>query len=119
MVNSTPATTQHKNVIDMTYLYPGGTKIMNRRRILGELGFGTALAAPFIALILGACDEAGGPTPPTIDTIPSVSTSPTPSGPYYRDCEAARAATAIPLYRGQPGYRPGLDRDGDGIACNV
>ncbi|MCL2737150.1 MAG: excalibur calcium-binding domain-containing protein [Propionibacteriaceae bacterium] len=21
------------------------------------------------------------------------------------------------MYRGQPGYRPALDRDGDGIAC--
>jgi hypothetical protein len=22
-----------------------------------------------------------------------------------------------PIYAGQPGYRPGLDRDGDGVAC--
>ena len=28
-----------------------------------------------------------------------------------------RAAGAAPIYRGQPGYRDGLDGDSDGIAC--
>ena len=36
---------------------------------------------------------------------------------YYRNCAAARAAGVAPLYRGEPGYRPALDRDGDGVAC--
>lgn len=36
---------------------------------------------------------------------------------YYRNCDAARAAGAAPLYRVSPGYRRELDRDGDGIAC--
>lgn len=36
---------------------------------------------------------------------------------YYRNCAAAQAAGAAPLYRGQPGYRPQMDGDGDGIAC--
>lgn len=36
---------------------------------------------------------------------------------YYANCAAVKAAGAAPLYRGQPGYRSGLDRDGDGIAC--
>ncbi|WP_137680564.1 excalibur calcium-binding domain-containing protein [Aurantiacibacter suaedae] len=36
---------------------------------------------------------------------------------YYRNCAAARAAGAAPLYRGQPGYRPQMYGDGDGIAC--
>jgi micrococcal nuclease len=35
----------------------------------------------------------------------------------YRTCAAARAAGAAPLYRGDAGYSPNLDRDGDGIAC--
>ena len=47
-------------------------------------------------------------------TAPS---APQRSNVYYRNCAAARAAGAAPLYRGQPGYRPQLDRDGDGIAC--
>jgi hypothetical protein len=39
------------------------------------------------------------------------------SGVYYPNCTAVRAAGKAPLYRGQPGYRSGLDGDGDGIAC--
>ncbi len=42
---------------------------------------------------------------------------PPPSGVYYPNCDAARAAGAAPIYAGQPGYRAGLDRDGDGVAC--
>ena len=38
---------------------------------------------------------------------------------YYDNCTAARSAGAAPLYRGEPGYRPGLDRDKDGIACGI
>lgn len=36
---------------------------------------------------------------------------------YYRRCAEARAAGVAPIYRGEPGYRAGLDRDGDGAAC--
>ncbi|MBX6395079.1 MAG: thermonuclease family protein [Alicyclobacillaceae bacterium] len=36
---------------------------------------------------------------------------------YYRNCSEVRAAGKAPLHRGEPGYRPELDRDGDGIAC--
>lgn len=38
-------------------------------------------------------------------------------GVYYRNCAAARAAGAAPLYRGQAGYRAAMDADGDGVAC--
>jgi len=41
----------------------------------------------------------------------------TPRSVYYANCAAAEAAGAAPLYRGDPGYRSGLDRDGDGVAC--
>jgi hypothetical protein len=37
--------------------------------------------------------------------------------PYYKNCAEAWAAGVAPLHKGDPGYRPGLDRDGDGIAC--
>lgn len=36
---------------------------------------------------------------------------------YYPNCASARAAGAAPLRRGEPGYRAGLDRDNDGVAC--
>lgn len=38
-------------------------------------------------------------------------------GASYPNCAAARAAGVAPLHRGEPGYSPKLDRDGDGIAC--
>ena len=70
-----------------------------------------------------------GPTPTPAPTpapvpepapLPPAPPSPRPTPPasvYYANCAAARAAGAAPLYRGQPGYRPGLDGDGDGVAC--
>lgn len=36
---------------------------------------------------------------------------------YYANCDAARAAGAAPVHRGDPGYAPHLDRDGDGVGC--
>lgn len=36
---------------------------------------------------------------------------------YFRNCSAARAAGAAPIYAGEPGYSRKLDRDGDGVAC--
>lgn len=38
---------------------------------------------------------------------------------YYQNCNAARAAGAAPIRRGEPGYRPALDRDGDGVALRA
>jgi len=35
----------------------------------------------------------------------------------YKNCAAARAAGAAPIHYGEPGYRPKLDRDRDGVAC--
>ncbi len=76
-----------------------------------------------------AAAPAGTPTstpttePAAASTAPPVSapTSPpppaSPSPVYYANCDAARAAGAAPIRRGQPGYRPPLDRDSDGVAC--
>lgn len=67
---------------------------------------------------------------PTPTAVPSPTTTPgrvlaaapKPSAParpsvYYANCSAAWAAGAAPILAGEPGYRSGLDRDGDGIAC--
>jgi hypothetical protein len=64
-------------------------------------------------------------TAPPVPTAAPAPTSPAsiaaPPGSddsvYYPNCAAAKAAGAAPLHRGDPGYRTGLDRDGDGIAC--
>lgn len=56
--------------------------------------------------------------PPVNNTPPPTYATP-PSQPsvYYRNCSAARAAGAAPVYAGQPGYGSHLDRDNDGIGC--
>ena len=55
------------------------------------------------------------PTPaPRVETTPQ---APAGGDVYYKNCAAARAAGAAPLRIGQPGYRPGMDGDGDGVAC--
>lgn len=41
------------------------------------------------------------------------------SGGAFANCSAARAAGAAPVRRGDPGYGPHLDRDGDGVGCEV
>lgn len=43
--------------------------------------------------------------------------TPDKAGTYYANCDAARRAGAAPVRRGDPGYGPHLDRDGDGVAC--
>jgi hypothetical protein len=54
------------------------------------------------------------PTPKAVTPAPAP--APTPSV-YYKNCTAARAAGAAPVYRGEPGYASHLDRDGDGVGC--
>jgi hypothetical protein len=43
--------------------------------------------------------------------------APSASG-KFSSCEDAVAAGAAPMYKGDPGYSPKLDRDKDGIACD-
>lgn len=38
---------------------------------------------------------------------------------YYKNCTEARNIGVVPIYRGEPGYGSHLDRDNDGIACEV
>lgn len=58
------------------------------------------------------------PAPAPVAPAPApVAPAPAPAAVYYANCTAARAAGAAPLYAGQAGYRPALDRDSDGIAC--
>ncbi|WP_433756711.1 excalibur calcium-binding domain-containing protein [Nocardia sp. CA-135398] len=39
------------------------------------------------------------------------------AGGAFANCDEARAAGRAPLFRGEPGYGPHLDPDGDGFAC--
>lgn len=59
------------------------------------------------------------PEPTTAEPAPEppAQPEPAPQQAYYSSCRDAKAAGAAPLYRDDPGYRSGLDRDGDGVAC--
>jgi len=76
----------------------------------------TTTTAPSTTTTTAAPTTTVAPTttaPPT--TVPPT-TTPVPDV-YYEDCYAANEAGAAPIYEGQPGYRPELDWDGNGIAC--
>ncbi|UTT70526.1 DUF1524 domain-containing protein [Arthrobacter sp. DNA4] len=62
-----------------------------------------------IAGILATCP--GQQAPATVAAASSATVV------YYANCSEAVAAGAAPLYAGTPGYRSGLDGDGDGVAC--
>ena len=51
-------------------------------------------------------------SPARADAAPTRAT-----GGAFRNCTEARDAGAAPVRRGDPGYGPHLDRDGDGVAC--
>ena len=64
------------------------------------------------------------PVPTATPAAPVPFVAPPPAAPvappasvYYANCTEARAAGAAPILRGEPGYRPALDRDDDGVAC--
>ncbi|WP_119673590.1 excalibur calcium-binding domain-containing protein [Deinococcus sp. RM] len=60
----------------------------------------------------------GTGTAATRTQAPPRVTPPAPaSNVRYPNCAAVREAGKAPLLRGQPGYSPNLDRDGDGRAC--
>lgn len=59
------------------------------------------------------------PAPAPVAPAPVVP-APAPAAPaaaYYANCTAAKAAGVAPIFAGQAGYRPALDRDSDGVAC--
>lgn len=73
-----------------------------------ELAAAQAAAAPAQVI----APVAATPTQPQAAAPAAPSTS-----AYYQNCTAVRQAGAAPIYAGQPGSGPHLDRDGDGVAC--
>ncbi|NNH69026.1 DUF1524 domain-containing protein [Nocardia uniformis] len=60
--------------------------------------------------VLNGCGESDPTSAAPTTTAP-------PTNVSYKNCDEVRAAGAAPLRRGQPGYRPQLDGNGDGVAC--
>lgn len=80
-----------------------------------------AQTAPVVAAPAPPAPAAVEPAPAPVAPAPvvpaPVPTVPAPAAVYYANCSAAKAAGAAPLYAGSAGYRPALDRDSDGVAC--
>src|SRR5688500_6501866 len=96
------------------------------------------VAGSLIMVVLAGCGlTPRAPTPPAAPT-PTAATPVTSLGPKsaapvappratathapttvtrFRSCAEVRAAGKAPLYRGQRGWNPELDRDNDGVAC--
>ncbi len=88
----------------------------------------TSAVLPLGGIALTSCAETDEPSQKETTTTQPITTSATTSTTtittrasdiYYKSCAQVRAAGKAPLYRGDPGYRPGLDQDNDGVACEV
>lgn len=79
-------------------------------------------AGPTVTVTEAAPAVAAAPQPfvepePAPQPPPAPAPAPPSTASFFENCDAARAAGAAPLYAGDPGYRAGLDRDDDGVAC--
>ncbi|BDT85641.1 hypothetical protein FMUAM8_14050 [Nocardia cyriacigeorgica] len=96
---------------------------MNVRRLTVSVAAAglTLLAAP-TALAVPAPSGSAGTGSSAVDTgsaaTGSAGTSQTGSaGGAFANCEDVKAAGRAPIFRGEPGFGPHLDPDGDGFAC--
>ncbi len=85
------------------------------RKTRGVVMVGFSESAEFVKKTGTAPPETDPPT----TARPVVTTTTRPSAVYWNNCTEAKNAGAAPIYRGQPGYRAGLDGDNDGIACET
>jgi hypothetical protein len=96
--------------------YQAKTRRARRNRAVQLLAFAAAASMAAVGLLAAVADESG-PSAPDQASLSSAARGIAQRSVYYPYCDAARAAGAAPILAGQPGYRPELDRDGDGIAC--
>jgi len=83
----------------------------------GQLALRTAQLAVATNWVTASHRYSTVPAAAAVAPAPQPVAPPAPAGAYYANCTAARAAGVAPLHTGDPGYRSGLDRDGDGSAC--
>ena len=102
------------------------------RQIWVKATYGLWVTAPerdAMARVLARCPTQGLPAQespqvpsPSRGQVRATTASPAPSSTpvtstYFANCDAARAAGAAPVHRGDVGYSARLDRDGDGTGC--
>lgn len=98
---------------------PAGVAMSRGRQAPPDTGWVIAGVMLAIGFALGRCSVTT-PQPSAPAALAGIAPGPTSSAAapaFYANCSEARAAGAAPIYAGQPGYRGGLDRDDDGIAC--
>nr|WP_267897593.1 DUF1524 domain-containing protein [Kocuria tytonis] len=81
-------------------------------------------AAPQPVETPAAATVPAAPEAPAAPAAPPAAAPEQPGGApggqvYFSRCAEALAAAMAPLHAGSPGYRPALDRDGDGVACEA
>jgi hypothetical protein len=78
----------------------------------------TAAERDAAAGVLASCPDE--PLPGAGAAVPDAPVTPAPDAPVpYADCAAVRAAGAAPIRRGDPGWDPAFDGDGDGVGCEA
>jgi hypothetical protein len=128
VTNEKTAETRGRNTcLDITQGKPQSIVVNNaRQRFAGAVSVDQAMAAKIVAVVqtylcpaaVIAADPPAQPTT-TAGNDNGGGNDDGGDGVYYPNCAAVRAAGKAPLHRGEPGYRSGLDRDGDGTACDT
>ncbi|MCI1833693.1 MAG: excalibur calcium-binding domain-containing protein [Bifidobacterium tibiigranuli] len=80
------------------------------------MSYGTVVQDPYTPPAPPAPKPAPQPAPKPAPAPPAPKPAPQP-GVTYKNCTAVWKALGHGLNRGDPGYSPKLDRDGDGKAC--
>ncbi|MGW7466818.1 excalibur calcium-binding domain-containing protein [Streptomyces xantholiticus] len=85
--------------------YGGEDEFTYRVEVKGEAGAEAVSATAVVRITVTKPTPTPTPTPKPKPVV------------VYDNCDTARAAGAAPVYEGDPGYGPHLDRDGDGVGC--
>ena len=107
---SRPTTTSRTTTATTTSASPTTSTIVSQEQVVSDNHTDHYVRDPEPAPVIVPEPEYPPAPAPEPETAPAQNV-------YYPNCKAAKAAGAAPLYQGEPGYRAGLDRDQDGVAC--
>lgn len=107
---SRPTTTSRTTTATTTSASPTTSTVVSQEQVVSDNHTDHYVRDPEPAPVIVPEPEYPPAPAPEPETAPAQNV-------YYPNCKAAKAAGAAPLYQGEPGYRAGLDRDQDGVAC--
>jgi len=104
--------------IGMTMITSIGKYLFGAAAFGGVAGYGSMMTTPEgrdqVSARLAYMAQRTGEA---VDDIAETRDRPPQPGDFWGGCNDARNAGTAPIYRGEPGYRPNMDGDNDGIAC--